>query len=128
VLVVSLPACPAYPAHRHMFELGLEAVPVHQRLPQGGEKILLAVHGPAATNTHQMVMVTFLIMVADGLTVGTASVDASRFFEDVQRPVHRGFVDAGHLRLNVLDDLSGSEMPLGIMDDVGYQQPLRSEL
>jgi hypothetical protein len=109
-----------------MLELGLEAVPIHQRLLQGCEKAPIAFNGPAAMKTDQMVMVPLLIMVVYGLIVRAAPVNTSRLFEDVQRPVHRGLVDTWHLRLNMLDDHSGSEMTLG-MDDVGNQKPLRSE-
>jgi hypothetical protein len=111
----------------HVPEISVEVVFGRKFVLQGGEDIFRALNSFTAAAAAQVVMVPLVVMVVNEVIAYLAFIDAARLFQDIQRAVDGGFVDAGHARVDALNDLTGSQVALDVMDDIRNQYPLRGE-
>jgi len=73
-------------------------------------------------------MMPFFRVVIDEIITDTASINAAGFYQEFQRAVNGGLIDAGHPGLYMSYDFLSGKMPVGLVDYIHNQHTLRGQL
>jgi hypothetical protein len=109
-----------------MLEFRLESISLPQYFFQWSKDVFLAFHGLAALLANQVMVMPFLGMVIYKLAVSFAFINASGFFQQVQRTVYSRFIYTGHLFLYARDNFLRRYVGFGVVDNIDDQSPLGS--
>ena len=118
-------ACPGY---HDVFQFALKTVLSTQRSFNAGEQVILAVYRRSAIPADDMVVMTFFCMVKYHLAVHLTLEHTIQRFQQFQRAVDGGLVDAGHPGLHDINNFLGCKMITCLMDDIQDQLALRRQL